>query len=601
MTAFPNKVFFRNSLLLTPALLSALTLAACGGSSGASKNKPVTKPTTPTTQPGNGQYQSELFAVRGNWAIMDGEITSNIVAQLNELVRANPQVNTIVFENVPGSSDDEANLKAGLRLRELGLNTFIPPGGAIASGGVDLFLAGKQRFAAADVLVGVHSWGAEGVKDASLLGRDHEAHQLYLDYYRQLGINSDFYWFTIQAADADNIHWMSATERQQYGLTSRAASPQELAMITTPATDDKAISALFDKYTWVNSANNQPIHIFATEEVSAAQMQKARSVMQHYLNNVAGLTNKDAISNQLAENQASLFIFADEAASQAAFESQLKDSPLAQHGQDLYASEIFVEGDNNYRQRPNPAGRDATYEEVLHLVQGFGIAADKTLQQKIVTLADQALMDKVWNPEADSVTEWRNEKGRYGYDSVSFEYLASAVEGYYGLWGHSDAGMDGYLGTNRQRQQEKDPQGQALIESLWPGYLVTPMLISDQLGDNETFSLQFDASLPYTHQSQYLLAARLTGSHNSHLLGNAGNNVLQGNGGNNILNGGPAGEDVAVFQGLIDEYEVYYEAGYWQISDKVANRDGRDSLINIDIIEFRDVDLDTKELTPSVK
>lgn len=581
------------ALILAASLLAVLGLSACSDSS--SSNNSNNKNTNTGTSA--GAYQSELFTVRGDWAIMDGEITGTIVSELNRLVSANPQVKTIVMQEVPGSSDDEANLQAGLRLRELGLNTYLPPGGHISSGGVDLFLAGNERFAAQDVLVGVHSWATEDITDASTLPRGHEDHDLYLDYFQAIGIDPDFYWFTIQAANANNIHWMSHEERIRYKITTRNATDQELSMITHHAVTDSAIAVQFSQYTWVDAANNKPIHIFGADGVSSLQMSKARSVMAHYLSNVEGLLNKDSIANKLGDDQASLFVFATEQDAQNAFEGSLGELPLAEHGQDLYATEIFVEGDNNYLNRLTVDGRDATYEEVLHLVQGHGLApAEQALQQRIVTLAENALMDNVWNPSAEDVAEWNSETDQNGYTSQNYEYLAAAVEGYYGLWGHTDEGLDGYLGINRTAQQTQDPNGLTLIEEIWPNRIYSAMPISADFPAEETFSLSYQADKPYTHQSQHLLHVYLTGSNNSHILGNDGNNVLQGNAGDNRIDGNTGDEDVVLFSGLRREYQVEQRDGVWHVIDSVAGRDGHDELVNIDVIEFRDEELSLNRL-----
>lgn len=65
-------------------------------------------------------------------------------------------------------------------------------------------------------LVGVHSWGGDDINNANELPRQSVEHKPYLDYYQKIGINSEFYWFTIAAADADadadEIYWMSAEE-----------------------------------------------------------------------------------------------------------------------------------------------------------------------------------------------------------------------------------------------------------------------------------------------------------------------------------------------------------------------------------------------------
>ena len=577
------------TLLLSMLLSATVGLTACGGSSsnGDSSDGDST----------NQAYQSDLFAVRGSWAIMNGEITSEILNELNALVQANPQVTTIVLEDVPGSSDDDANLAAGLRLRELGLNTYLPPGGHVSSGGVDLFLAGKERFAAPDVLVGVHSWGGENITDASTLPRGDSAHEPYLNYYEQLGINTEFYWFTIEVADSENIHWMSDAERSRFGMTTRDATDNELHMITSHGMSDAAIKASFSQYTWVEAGNGLPIHIFAASEVSNLQMAKARAVMAHYLSNGEGLLNKDKMSARLGADQASLFMFASEADSEAAFEGSLGESPLAQHGQDLYATEVFVEGDSNYINRATVDSRDATYEEVLHLVQGHGLAPTETsIQQRIVTLAEQALMDKSWNPIPQDVTEWNAETDQNGYTSLNYEYLAAAVEGYYGIWGHSDSGLDGYVGITRELQRQEDPNGLALIEEVWSSRVVTSMPVSPDFAAGETFTLQYDADTPYTHQTQFLLHVHLTGSNDSHILGNDGDNVLQGNVGDNQIDGAEGDQDVVLFKGLRREYQLQQQNNVWHVIDSVADRDGHDQLENVEFIEFIDERVDLNQV-----
>ena len=50
------------------------------------------------------------------------------------------------------------------------------------------------------------------------------------------------------------------------------------------------------------------------------------------------------------------------------------------------------------------------------------------------------------------------------------------------------------------------------IEEVWPPYITTTMPVSSDFGANETFTMQYDANLEYTSQSQYLSNVTLTGS-----------------------------------------------------------------------------------------
>ena len=43
----------------------------------------------------------------------------------------------------------------------------------------------------------------------AITSRDHEEHRVYLDFYEEMGIPEAFYWFTLEAASADEVHWMS--------------------------------------------------------------------------------------------------------------------------------------------------------------------------------------------------------------------------------------------------------------------------------------------------------------------------------------------------------------------------------------------------------
>jgi len=84
-----------------------------------------------------------------------------------------------------------------------------------------LFLAGDIRTREAGSKIGVHSW-AEATKTATDYEVGHEKHQPYINYYKDMGFSQEdaaaFYYFTINAAAASDIHWMTDEEIEQYGL-----------------------------------------------------------------------------------------------------------------------------------------------------------------------------------------------------------------------------------------------------------------------------------------------------------------------------------------------------------------------------------------------
>ncbi|MGB1251655.1 MAG: alpha/beta hydrolase [Candidatus Promineifilaceae bacterium] len=157
------------------------------------------------------------FTAKGEYAVMRGLIGSDTPNRVANLLDEHPDVKTIVIAYAPGSEDDESNLEASLMIHKAGLDTCVPPGGEINSGGVDLFLAGNERWLADDTWVGVHAWASDEYT-ATDIPKDDPEHQSYLDYYEAIGVNEDFYWYTLQAAPAKDIHNMSSAEREQYGM-----------------------------------------------------------------------------------------------------------------------------------------------------------------------------------------------------------------------------------------------------------------------------------------------------------------------------------------------------------------------------------------------
>ena len=90
-------------------------------------------------------------------------------------------------------------------LRHANYTTYLPTGGLVASGGTDLLLGVVLRIVERGAKIGVHSW-ADGSATGGTTARDAEAHRVYLDCYRALAIDQEFYWFTRRAAPAHGMH-----------------------------------------------------------------------------------------------------------------------------------------------------------------------------------------------------------------------------------------------------------------------------------------------------------------------------------------------------------------------------------------------------------
>jgi len=157
---------------------------------------------------------------------MNGVINSKSLAKFNALHKAFPTITTINIKQCDGSMDDETNLKLSAKVHQLGLHTHLLDNGLIASGGVDFFLAGIERSAGVKTKIGVHSWAGEDGSGKTVTATDfpvgHAYHLPYINYYMAVGFTqqqaADFYYFTINIATADNIHWMTNEEIKTYGM-----------------------------------------------------------------------------------------------------------------------------------------------------------------------------------------------------------------------------------------------------------------------------------------------------------------------------------------------------------------------------------------------
>ena len=172
-------------------------------------------------------YKAATFEVEGEKALMYGVIDHTTPQVVQSLIDEHPEVTTIVMIDVPGSDDDPANLVAARLVREHGLTMIVPSNGVIASGGVDFFIAGAERIVEPCAKLGIHSWDEDGPDGGIIYGnevpRDDPSHTMFLDYYREMEVPEDFYWFTLDAAPAARIHWMSDEEILVFGLVTGEA------------------------------------------------------------------------------------------------------------------------------------------------------------------------------------------------------------------------------------------------------------------------------------------------------------------------------------------------------------------------------------------
>lgn len=349
-------------------------------------------------------------------------------------------------------------------------------------------------------------------------------------------------------------------------------------VVPLPAGLPRELRRTFEKVTKLTAPNGGDIHLFAQTGVSDAQLVRAREVMRFYLTDAPGTLHggdKAQVANSMADLGATLVMFDDERSAERAFRGALGELEL--FFQDLYATESVVEGSAAYLDN---SVRDATLEEVFHLVQGAGIEpALPALRAQIEAATDHAIARELWFTNE----EWEAE------GSSPFEYIISVIDVLYGFWSHDPDGNGEsfhgeYVLCTPEAARARDPRGVEAMRAFLPETFDLDVTVDPSFeGD---FVMERRAGLPYTRKSMHLTRARLSGARDAGLVGNARDNRLQGNAGDNHLRGG-AGRDTAVFLGERDEYDVReLEGGRRVVVDSVEGRDGTDTLEGIEALEF---------------
>lgn len=167
----------------------------------------------------NGVSDSDLTIwVEEDEAFISGVLAADLTEKFSDMIRENPNVRMVVLVDIPGSIDQQATMNTARLIRRLGIDTHIARTGYVLSGGVDLFLGGVRRSIGAGAGVGVHSWLDKLGVDPDDLKPSDSIHATYVNFYLEMGVPEDFYWFSLEAAPADRVYFMSPEEIYDYQI-----------------------------------------------------------------------------------------------------------------------------------------------------------------------------------------------------------------------------------------------------------------------------------------------------------------------------------------------------------------------------------------------
>ncbi|MFA0084459.1 hypothetical protein [Vibrio sp. 10N.261.51.F12] len=381
---------------------------------------------------------------------------------------------------------------------------------------------------------------------------------------------------TITLAGCNNISGLASAPSVPSPITPSVVHGVKIEAV--PAQFSAYSKAGYNRYVAVKAPNGKAIHILIMDRLTDFQIVKAVNVLNHYLTPVIGTQfgnaeQKQRIANAMANNGAILKLM------------NYHDEPKYNDdldGQPLFEEEIQVEGGPWYVNQDYDHHRDASFEEILHLVHDYGIGilnapsagltALPKFQKELNILQKQALNNS-YHPPTDILKEWQQEI------SVDQEYFAAVIDSYYGLWGAFDGrGMGGlYDVKNRQDFARYGPAAQHLTEQIFSPTLTYDAYIADSF--KGTFKLALDPKTPYTYQAQYLTKVTLTGTNNSNVELNEYDNTVTGNKGINTV----------VVHGDKGQYQIErLDDSTIQLIDLIHNRDGNNTLSNIENIQFAD-------------
>jgi hypothetical protein len=151
--------------------------------------------------------------VSANRAELNGIIETTTPAQFRAMLRTYPAISRIDMIDCPGTEDDSANFEIAYMIRKAGIGTYVPNGGSVRSGGVELFLSGASRHAEPQAEFAVHSWQDEDGLEADDVAADDPINLRYVNFYRDMGMDD-------------------AKARAFYAMTN--STPHDSALYLTP-------------------------------------------------------------------------------------------------------------------------------------------------------------------------------------------------------------------------------------------------------------------------------------------------------------------------------------------------------------------------------
>jgi hypothetical protein len=208
------------------ALLAALLPAVPAAAETVTYEVVVETSASRFVSPVLARAERSALAAYGPFRVLD-ERTAALVGITDEaspaafraMLRDHPGLATLAFVECPGTHDDRANLALGRMIRAAGLAAWVPDGGSVRSGAVELVLAGTTLRIDDGAEFAVHAWEDEDGFEAGDYAADSPENRKYLAYYREMGMSAAaaaaFYAMT-NSVPFESARWLDGAEMRRW-------------------------------------------------------------------------------------------------------------------------------------------------------------------------------------------------------------------------------------------------------------------------------------------------------------------------------------------------------------------------------------------------
>lgn len=146
--------------------------------------------------------------VQGDRLYINGPMNLATVESFEGLIELNPDVRTVVLEDIPSADLITTVIQHGYRVRGLGLATEIAPEAEVAGDAVWLYLGGAERRMGPGSRLVVSDWGG------GALAEEAPAHEERRRFVEDMLGDDAFYWATL----AGGPRALSMAEIERFGL-----------------------------------------------------------------------------------------------------------------------------------------------------------------------------------------------------------------------------------------------------------------------------------------------------------------------------------------------------------------------------------------------